>query len=193
MKYKVNKKIQTYPIFNTKVLYFTDCRCYFFNYSSMESKVFEVTIQGMHSIVVPDKVAEPFIKGGHKRVKVRASFEDKSLELHAALNRYRGQYTIMFSKSNQKELGIFPNDYFQLQLFEDTSKYGVEVPEELEAVLQSDYDAYQIFESFTKGKQRGIIYAIARYKNPQTRIDKSLMLCENLKRGIRDNKELLKS
>ena len=159
----------------------------------MKSEVFDVTIQGMHSTVIPDSVAEPFINAGHKRVKVRASFDGKTLELHAALNRYKGQYTIMFSKKNQKELGVFPNDYFTMQLFEDTSKYGVDVPKELEAVLQSDYDAYQIFESFTKGKQRGIIYAIARYKNPQTRIDKSLLLCENLKRGIRDNKDLLKS
>lgn len=158
----------------------------------MESDVFEVTIQGMHSVVIPDTIAETFINAGHKRVKVRASFEDKTLELHAALNRHQGQYTIMFSKANQKTLGIFPNDYFRLQLLEDTSKYGVDVPEELEAVLLSDYQAYQIFESFTKGKQRGIIYAIARYKNSQTRIDKSLLLCENLKRGVRDNKELLK-
>ena len=99
----------------------------------------------------------------------------------------------MFSKNNQKQLGIFPNDYFQLQFFEDASKYGVEVPEEFEAVMLSDYDAYQIFEAFTKGKQRGLIYGITRYKSSQKRIDKTLLLCENLKHGIRDNKELFKS
>ena len=74
-----------------------------------------------------------------------------------------------------------------------TSKYGVEVPEEFEAVMLSDYDAYQIFESFTKGKQRGIIYMITRFKDSQKKIDKTLLLCENLKRGIRDNKDLLKA
>ncbi|WP_258848503.1 hypothetical protein [Polaribacter sp. WD7] len=40
-----------------------------------------------------------------------------------------------------------------MQLFEDTSKYGVDMPEEHEAVLMSDYDAYCIFESFTAGKK----------------------------------------
>ena len=100
---------------------------------------------------------------------------------------------MMFGKRYQKELGVFPNDYFQLQFFEDTSKYGVEMPEELDAVFLSDYDAFTIFESFTPGKKRGIIYMIARYKNSQTRIDKSLLLCENLKKGIRDPRMLLKS
>lgn len=100
---------------------------------------------------------------------------------------------MMFSKRHQKELGIFPNDYFQLQFFEDDSKYGVNMPEELKDVLSSDHEAFQIFESFTDGKKRSIIYMISRYKVAQTRIDKSLLVCENLKRGIRHNHELLKS
>ena len=158
----------------------------------MTSPIFEVSVQGMHSVIIPDTIAEPFIQKGFSRVKVRASFRNNSIEFYAALKKYRGHYTMMFSKNKQKELELFPNDYFTLQLFEDTSKYGVEVPEELEAVLLSDYDAYQIFESFTKGKQRGLIYAITRIRNSQTRIDKSLILCENLKRGILDSRELLK-
>lgn len=147
----------------------------------------------MHSVQIPVEIATPFIEKSHKRVKVVASFEGKSLEIYAALNKWKdGSFSIMFSKNNQKTLGIFPNDYFQIQLLEDTSKYGVDLPEEFEAVMFSDYEAHQIFESFTPGKKRGIIYMIARYKNSQTRIDKAILLCENLKRGIRDNKELLK-
>ena len=58
--------------------------------------------------------------------------------------------------------------------------------------MMSDPDAFEIFEAFTKGKQRGIIYMILRFKSSQKKIDKLLILCENLKRGIRDNRELLK-
>ena len=158
----------------------------------MESPVFEVSVKGMHSIIVPDEIIVPFIERGHSRVKVKASFESKTIEFFAAVRKYHGKFTMMFSKNKQKELGLLPNDYFQMQFFEDTSKYGVEVPEEFEAVLLSDYEAYQIFESFTKGKQRGIIYMITRFKDSQKKIDKTLVLCENLKRGIRDNKDLLK-
>lgn len=159
----------------------------------MQSPVFEVALSGMHSLVLPEDIVRPFLEKGHKRVKVRANFEGKDIIFHGALQKSKNRYVLTFGKSNQKALGIFPNDYFQLQFFEDTSKYGVDMPEELDAVLLSDLEAHRIFETLTDGKKRGIIYMIARYKTPQTRIDKSLLLCENLKRGIRDGKELLKS
>ena len=89
---------------------------------------------------------------------------------------------MMFSKQKQKELGLSLGDEFEMQLFEDTSKYGVDMPEELEAVLMSDYEAYQIFESLTAGKKRSFIYGVLRFKNSQQKIDKALILCENLKR-----------
>ena len=160
---------------------------------SMKSPIFEVAISGTHNISIPDKMAVPFIEAGKSRVQVKATFEDRSISFHAALRKYQGHYVMMFSKSKQKELQLLPNDQFQLQLFEDTSTYGVEVPEEFEAVLSSDLEAFKIFESFTKGKQRGIIYMITRFKDSQRKIDKTLILCENLKRGIRENKELLKA
>jgi len=160
----------------------------------MESSVFEVTLHGIHMLEIPADIAASFWDKGLKRVLVKAVFEERSLQFHAALNRWKdGTYSIMFSKDKQKELGIFTNDYFQLQLFEDTSKYGVEVPEEFEAVLLSDYMAHEIFEGLTPGKKRGIIYKILRYKNSQTRIDKSILMCENLKRGIRDPQLLFKT
>ncbi|UII75452.1 YdeI/OmpD-associated family protein [Flagellimonas sp. HMM57] len=162
----------------------------------MQSPTFEISIgtnmDGMYLIAIPMEIAKPFVENKHKRVRVVASFEDRSIEIYAALLKRKNAYFMMFGKKNQKALGIFPNDYFQLQLFEDTSKYGVAVPEEFDAVMLSDYDAYNIFEGLTDGKKRGIIYMITRYKNSQTKIDKTLLLCENLKRGIRDNKELLK-
>lgn len=163
----------------------------------MKSPVFEVHMEGMrrgsHSIVIPASVAEPFLNSKDKRVKVEATFKDKKVSLHSKLQKDKsGNYRITFNSKLQKEIGIFPSDYFNLQLFEDTSKYGADMPEELEAVLLSDHDAYRIFESFTPGRQRSIIYSISRYKTPQTRVDKSLIISENLKKGITDPKELLK-
>lgn len=158
----------------------------------MQSPVFEVSLQGSHSIVIPDEHALLFLDKGHQRIRVSAEFEGKSITFHAALQKYNERYVITFGKRYQKQLGVFPNDYFQLQFFEDTSKYGVEIPEELEAVLMEDQEARNIFHSFTDGKIRSIIYMISRYKNSQTKIDKSLILAENLKRGIRDQRELLK-
>ena len=162
--------------------------------AKLKSKPFEISITGSYlALLLPLENIQPFLDSKIKRVKAKASFEEKELEFYAAFQKRNGKYYMMFGKRYQKELGVFPNDYFKLQFFEDDSKYGVDMPEEFDAVLLSDHDAFQIFASFTEGKKRGIIYGISRYKNSQTRIDKSILVCENLKGGIRHNPDLFKS
>ncbi|MGB5555243.1 MAG: YdeI/OmpD-associated family protein [Flavobacteriaceae bacterium] len=160
----------------------------------IQSSPFDITISGKYySLVLPEEIITPFLEKNIHRVKATARFENKEINFHGAIQKRNDKFYMIFGKRYQKELGIYPNDYFQLQFFEDDSEYGVEMPEELEAVLASDYEAFEIFKTFTDGKKRGLIYGILGYKNSQTRIDKSLLLCENLKRGVRDNSQLLKS
>ena len=159
----------------------------------LKSEPFEITLATSHSVIIPETAARLFLNDNHKRVKVRASFNGQSISYHAALvSKKDGSYTMYFSKEKQKQLGVFMNDYFEIQLFEDQSKYGVDMPEELDAVLTSDYEAYSIFENLTPGRQRSMIYTIKRYKSTQTRVDKALILTNNLKRGITDPKLWLK-
>ena len=151
----------------------------------METKPLQVIHSNAYHIFIPEKVYQPFVDKKMSRVKVKVSHLNNAIEFYAAVKRDKasGDFKMMFSKAKQKELNLEIGDEFTLQLFEDTSKYGVGMPEELEAVLLSDYDAYQIFESLTKGKQRSIIYGILRFKSSQQKIDKALIMCENLKRG----------
>ena len=158
----------------------------------IKSPVFEISLSSIHSVHIPEDIARLFIDKGCSRVQVIASHEGKSITYYAALQKVRGNFVVMLNKPNQKKLDVFPNDYFQMQLLEDTSKYGVDVPEELTVVLESDPDAFEIFESLTMGKRRGLIYRVAAYKTSQTRIDKTLLMVDNLKRGIRDPKALFK-
>ena len=161
---------------------------------TLKSLPFEITITGSYySLLLPEEIIAPFLAKNIKRVKAKATFEDKEINFHGAIQKRNGNHYMMFGKRYQKQLGVFPNDYFKLQFFEDDSKYGVDMPDEFDAVLLSDHEAYAIFESLTPGRQRGLIYAIKRYKNSQTRIDKSILICENLKRGIRNPIEMLKS
>ena len=159
----------------------------------MKSKPFDAYITGTHSVIIPEAHALPFYEAKEQRVVVTASYKDNQTQLHAALKRDRsGTFWIMFSQQHQKTLNLPGGTNFTMQLSKDTSKYGVDMPEELQAVLDTDPIAFEIFESFTAGKKRGLIYGILRYKNSQTRIDKSLILTENLKRGVTDNQLLFK-
>lgn len=161
----------------------------------MKSEKFEIGLLDQYHLSIPKDILDPFAKEKHHRVKVKAWNADKSIEIYAAFKKDKntGDYNMMFGKRNQTDLGVFQNDYFVMQVFEDTSKYGVDMPKELDAVFLSDYDAFQIFESMTSGKKRSIIYTIIRIKNSQSRIDKAIILCENLKRGITNPMALFKA
>ncbi|WP_027392145.1 YdeI/OmpD-associated family protein [Aquimarina latercula] len=158
----------------------------------MKSPVFITSLQSSHSVLIPLEIAKSFITNNQKRVIVEISFKDTHIKFHAALLKRKEQFYVMFSQRKQKQLGILLNDYFNIQLLEDTSKYGVEMSEELEAVLQSDPEASDIFESLTAGMKRSLIYYVLQFKNSQTKIDKALIITENLKLGIRDKKQLIK-
>ena len=151
----------------------------------MKSDLFEVGLLEQYHISIPEDIFKPFKETKQSRIKVNAWYEKYTIEFYAAVKQDKntGDYRMMFGKRLQKSLGVFQNDYFTMQLSLDTSKYGVDMPEELDAVFQSDGEAFQIFENLTAGKKRSIIYAITRYKTSQTRIDKALIVCENLKRG----------
>ncbi len=160
----------------------------------IKSEVFTVGLLDKYRLFVPADKVEIFPLEKRNRFKVRFKHNDKTLEVFAALRKDKnsGDYKMMFSKGNQKKLGLFQNDYFEMQLLEDTSKYGVDMPEELDAVFKSDFEAFEIFENLTAGKKRSVIYTIKRIKNTQTRVDKALILCNNLRRGITNQRELFK-
>ncbi|MDT0559144.1 YdeI/OmpD-associated family protein [Ichthyenterobacterium sp. W332] len=160
----------------------------------LKSQIFEVGLLDKYHLFIPEEIFRPFAEAKQSRVKINASHKSKSIEFYAAVKKDKNtdDYKFMFSKEKQKQLGLLLNDYFKLQLFEDTSKYGVDMSEELSAVFDSEAEAFKVFESLTKGKQRSIIYAIARFKNSQTRIDKALVVCENLRRGNLNTYTILK-
>ena len=158
----------------------------------LSSERFEVSVEGTHGIHVPETIIQPFAEKGLTRVLFKAYFEGKEISFHGALHTYLGRHVVSFGKRYQKELGVEASDYFELQLFEDTSKYGVEMPEEFSAVLESDPEAYDLFEKLSDGKKRSLIYYLIRFKNSQTRIDKALIISENIKHGITDQRELIK-
>lgn len=150
-----------------------------------------VQIEGMHSVIIPDNLAQSMLADGKNRVVVHGRYQDHQLHFHAALQKIKGLYRIMFSKKNQKALKLEPNSVFEIMLAPDQSKYGVEMPEELTAVLQSDPRSLERFEQLSDGLKRSLIYYVRRYKTSQTRIDKSLIIANNLNLGVTDGRDLV--
>ncbi|XOV68775.1 MAG: YdeI/OmpD-associated family protein [Fluviicola sp.] len=90
---------------------------------------------------------------------------------------------ITVSKARMKQLSVDRGDSVSITLKKDTSKYGMDVPEEFEELLRQDEYAKKRFESLSMGLQRAVIYVVAQLKSSQKRIDKSVFLMENLKKA----------
>ena len=158
----------------------------------LQTDKFEVFITNTPGIIIPETTALLFLDVGYSRVAIKAFFKQAEILFHGKIHHSKGSYTIGFGKRYQKELGVTKEDSFKLQLSEDQTIYGVEMPEAFNAVLESDWDAMERFELLTPGKKRSLIYYVKRFKNVETQIDKVITISENLKMGITDQKELIK-
>ena len=106
----------------------------------------------------------------------------------------QGGHYVIFSKERIKSLqtaGLDP-DRLAVSLVPDESDYGAPMPDELAALFEMDPEANEYFHALTPGKQRNLLYVIARYKTEATRLSKSVALVDYLRhtRGRLDFKEL---
>jgi hypothetical protein len=97
-----------------------------------------------------------------------------------ALGHGKGYITL--NKKIMKELSIKTGDEVNVALAIDKSKYGMEMPVELKELLHQDPEASKRFDGLVAGKQRYIIYYVKQVKSSQLRIERVVMLMENLKK-----------
>lgn len=99
-----------------------------------------------------------------------------------------GSAYITLNSKRMKELGVKPNDTVSVSLTKDESKYGMDVPEELEELLKQDDEAKRRFDLLAPGMQRYIIYYVSQVKSSNLRLERSLKLMNNLKK-LKEGKE----
>lgn len=107
-----------------------------------------------------------------------------------------GEACISINAARMKEAGVAPGDIVDLLLVPDTSKYGMEMPEELSEVLDQDPEAARRFSILTPGRQRYIIHYVSSVKSTQLRVDRALLLIGNLKKlpvGKEQFRDMLRS
>ncbi|MEQ8524403.1 YdeI/OmpD-associated family protein [Gracilimonas sp.] len=92
-----------------------------------------------------------------------------------------GDAYITVNKKRMKKYGMNKGDEVEVTLELDHSKYGMEMPEELEALLEQDHEGERRFEMLAPSKQRYIIHYVSQVKSSQKKIDRAIMLINNLK------------
>lgn len=145
---------------------------------------------GMAYIPVASKAGEKFPFHGRTR-RVLCSINETEA-FSCALMPARGAFYIICSKALMKRLCVEPGQTVAVRLEADTSRYGMPMPEEFQAVLDQDADGDKLFHALTVGKQRSILWQIAKIKDIDERIRVGLIVLEHLRRngGSVDGTEL---
>lgn len=145
---------------------------------------------GMHYIILDNSVANKFLQNGNKRILCKLNDE---IEIHCAIMPSKdGNYYINIGLKYCKQLNIEEGSKVKAVFSPDDSEFQFEMPEELQAVLDTDPEAQNIFNLLTKGKQRSLIYLITLVKSSDKKIERALLITKKLKEGITSPKIILK-
>lgn len=132
-----------------------------------------------NGITVPESVMKKIKKLDNKRfiIRLEDSIEYPGTPVVIAKN----SYIVLVNKQRAKQLKLVPHQKVKVQLTPDNSKYGMPLPDEFKEVLSEDPEGEQLLESLTPGKIRNLIHIVAKLKNSDKRIEKSVIILEHLK------------
>ncbi len=141
-------------------------------------------------VAIPTDISNKYIQQKVKRVV--CTLKKSETYQCALMPNGNNQYFININKELQKKLSIKEGDEVHVKIKPDTSKYGLPLPEELEAIFEIDEDGSHFFHQLTPGKQRTLLHLVGKPKSADIRIKKAMVIVEYLKevQGKLDFKEL---
>jgi len=145
---------------------------------------------GVNYLFVPSSVVEKL--GGKLSVRLFCTVNDKLTFQCGLVALGNGNAYITINLARMKKLKLKTGDTVSVKLEKDDSEYGVTMSEELETVLMQDEEGFRRFQQLTPGMKRYIIQYANAVKNPQLKIDRSLMMIHNL-RQITEGKETFRA
>lgn len=146
------------------------------NYSTRISKL--PHLPG-HYIEVPPDVVQQL--GGKFKVRLICTLNGKLTFQGGLVALGGGSGYISINSARLQRLGAKPGDEVRVRLEPDNSEFGVDIPEELAELFAQDDEGKRRFELLPPGKQRYLISYVASVKSSQLRIDRALLLVNNLK------------
>ncbi len=132
----------------------------------------------LHHITVPAEIVN---KAGGIGTRLMCSINGNKAFHTGMVALGGGAAYITINKKRMKKYGVEKGEEVEVRIELDHSKYGMEMPEELEALLEQDDEGARRFHKLTPGKQRYIIHYVSQVKSSQKRIDRAILLINNLK------------
>lgn len=145
---------------------------------------------GMHYIEVDKEWIAQSTGSQEKRVLCKMNDQ---IEFHCAVLKSKevGHF-INIGPAVCKPLNLKEGSVVQATFLPDHSEYKFEMPEELLAVLSTDEEAEQVFQSLSDGNKRGLMYLVTQVKSVDKRIGRALKIAAGLKTGVTSPRIILK-
>lgn len=112
--------------------------------------------------------------------RVKCIFNHSLTHYAAMLPKKDAYHYIMLNKDILKKLKLQIGDTINVSIDKQDLKYGIPISEEMQEVLNSDWEGDAYFHKLTAGTQRSLIHVINKYKSPQLRIDRTIILLRHL-------------
>jgi hypothetical protein len=155
---------------------------------SFKSLIYHKKDLNMHYVEVSSSLLDmlgEFKRGKFsQRVWIQINDQEKGKWQGGIVALGGGDGYVTVSASRMKKFGIHFGEEVQVYLQKDDSEFGMEVAPEFLAVLDSDPEAKERFDQLSKGFQRYLLYYIIQVKASYKRVDRAIMLLNNLKRTI---------
>lgn len=137
---------------------------------------------GMHYCNVNTSVVNRLVKTKEKRW---ICVINNTISFHAALQYSKeGNYFIYVGSKILKQLNLKKGMTVQIEFEKDDTMYQFEDVEEWNEVINTDAEVEIIFNQLTPGNKRSILFLIQQVKSSDKRIQRSLKIAENLKKGF---------
>lgn len=137
------------------------------------------TGSGWHFLLVEKKIEQKF--GFESKFRRVVCSINGGESFQCALMPWGEIFYIIVNKQKREAIGIVAGDMVSVELIKDESKYGLPMPPEFREVLDQDPEGDQLFHGLTAGKQRSILYLLAKPKDIDVRIHYALLIVEHLK------------
>jgi Bacteriocin-protection, YdeI or OmpD-Associated/Domain of unknown function (DUF1905) len=126
---------------------------------------------------VPVEIALKYIQDKDRRVLCKIN---GAPYLHCALMPNKGRYFVLLNKPYIKSHKLSIGQKVTISITKDHSKYGMDVADEFQEVLNQDPVFETYFEKLTPGKQRNLLHLVNSVKSSEIRIRKSLVIADHL-------------
>ena len=134
---------------------------------------------------VPDAIAQQWSEVKSPRIRVQVGDES----VVCALIKQGGRFHFMMGKYTRKKLGLESNQAFDCMLSLEESRYGMDLPIELAEMMEVDPEGNEAFHRLTPGRQRSAIHFVAKAKQEITRVNRAVLVFDNLKLGFTEPRD----